>query len=225
MDADITVIQANLQGQVFDPQNKEHVALVSRTLGDTITVYNDFGMPGELSKEEWGELISGNDTEMPFFSEEDLKGKKPGDSLPDNQVISRPMIYTLLELNPDNVKCVRNGRIGDVRNGAHNFPWELGINADKSIEEIAHDMVHLTPPEFRTKYRIFRSDFRYNVFTFSRIPKHTKNNDVWRWLEGKGIFEAIQQAGFNIIKSREKGKVTYAALPSAKITDIKIVKK
>ena len=51
----------------------------------------------------------------------------------------------------------------------------------------------------------------------SRKPQITYNNDVWRWLEGEGVFEAIKQAGFSIVKSREGRKTTYAVFQTAEI--------
>jgi hypothetical protein len=40
-------------------------------------------------------------------------------------------------------------------------------------------------------------------------------------LEGDGVFEAIQKCGFDIVKSREGGKITYAVFSSATVIPLK----
>ena len=221
MDADIKVIAANVSGVVFDPQNQRHIEQVTPFLPPKVTVYNDFGMNADLAIEKWKSFISGVHTEQPFFSEKDLAGKKIGDWLPDNECYDKPNKYELLELTPDEVKCISIGTIQSVQNGEYGFRWDREKNKQFSKEEIAHDIIYLNHLDFLKKYHDHQRHYDFHVQTYTRHPVTTPNNDNWRWLEGDGVFEAVQQAGFNIIKARERGKNTFAVLPSAKITELK----
>lgn len=216
MDADIKVISAYITGEIFDPQNKEHIERVLPYLSNEITVYNDFGMDAKLDIERWKELISGEYTESPLFSEEDLKGKQIGDWLPDNEVYDKPKKYEILKLTPDKVYYTSIGTISSVMSGQYSFPWREE-KIDSSKEEIADDIINLDRIAFMRKYKDMRRNHSFHIQWASRKPQTTYNNDVWRWLEGEGVFEAIKQAGFNVVKSREGRKTTYAVFQTAEI--------
>ena len=224
MDADIKVLAAYLKGNVFDPQNEAHVAVVTRIMPDKITVYNNFGMSATITKEKWKEFISGVYTEPPFFSEEDLAGKKVGDKLPDNEVYGKPMAFEILKIDPDNVWTTANGTIWELKNGRWGFGFEKDettkMRASIPIEEIANDILNLDRSGFQRKYRDFERNHSFHISKRSRHPTTTYNNDVWRWLEGDNVLEWINEAGFDIVKSREHRQVTYAVLPSAEIIPI-----
>jgi hypothetical protein len=217
MDADVQVVTAYLKGRLFDPQNQSHVKAVTRYLGQSVKVYNDFGMTGDIPIEEWKSFLLGDITTPPFFSDKDLQGKKPGDPLPQNEVFDRPMTLELLELTPNEVKCADRGTIYEIIAGKYCFGYEYERNKGFSVEEVAGDIVHLDRMAFMQKYRDMNRKHSFHVMSYPRTPVTTKNNDIWRWLEGEGVFNAIQTAGFDIVKSREGGKTTYAVLPSAEV--------
>lgn len=221
MDADITVLSAYIKGSLFDPQNKSHVESVVPYLPPKITVYNDFGMDANLPIEKWKSFISGIHVQQPFFSEKDLAGKGIGDLLPDNEVYDKPMKYEIVKITPDEVFCVGEGTIGGIIQGIHGFRWETERNKHFTKEEVANDILTLGRIEFMRKYKDIERKHYFHVKRFSRKPITTYNNDVWRWMEGDGVYEAIQKAGFDIVRSRERGKITYAVFPSAEIVPIK----
>lgn len=226
MDADITVLSAYLKGVIFDPQNEQNVNSVIPFLPEKITVYNDFGMDAKITKEKWRSLISGVCVNQPLFSEQDLQGKKVGDTLPDNEVYDKPTKYEILKITPDMVWYAYLGGINSVIDGVYAWRWEdKEILKKYSREEVANDIINLGRIDFMKKYKDFERKHDIYVMKASRHPITTYNNDVWRWLEGDGVFEAIQKAGFNIIKSREKGNTTYAVLPSAEIIPIPQISK
>lgn len=223
MDADITVHSYYIKGSMFDPQNKQHVEQIKPHLPEKITVYNDFGMNADLTLDDWEGYLSGTITEKPYWSEEDLKDKKVGDLLPENDTYSRPLKYEILAMDNDKVWYAYAGTIGEVQYGRHAFRWDMESiqQQNYSKEEIANDILHLDPTSFKRKYKDFQRRHDIRAMWRSRHPITTHNNDTWRWLEGNGVFEAIQKAGFNIVKSRERRKTTYAVFPSAEVVPIK----
>jgi len=223
MDADIKVLSAYIEGKLFDPQNPQHVESVLSYLPEKIIVYNNFGMSAELTKEKWKDFIGGVYTEPPLFSEEDLRGKSIGDYLVDNEVYSKPMKYELLKITSDMVWFANIGELDSIINGIYSFRWDREKIQEMhySKQEVANDILNMDRISFMRKYHDVERKHNIHVMTASRKPKTTYNNDVWRWLEGEGVFEAIQEAGFNIVKSREKGYNTYAVFSTAKIIPIK----
>lgn len=222
MDADITVFAYYIKGNLFDPQNPKHVEMIVPYLSDKITVYNDFGMDANLTLERWKEMISGVYTEQPYWSEEELRGKKIGDALPENDTQSRPLKYELIKITPDDVYYVSRGTLSSIISGVYSFAWERDINKDRTVEEVANDIINLGHSiEFMRKYRTVNMKHDIHVMHRTRHAVTTQNNDVWRWLEGDGVFDAMQKAGFNIVKSRERRKLTYAVFPSAEVIPVK----
>ena len=224
MDANIAVFAYSIKGNLFDPQCKQDVDSVMPYLPEKITVYNDFGMDSQLTLEEWRQMITGEYTEQPFWSPQDLEGKKVGDFLPDNDVYSKPLSYQLVEITPDKVYFLNNRFVSEILNGMYtfNFNNDREKNMSKTKEEVINDLKTLKENEFIKKYKLF-NDLRYfpRIYYKSRHPVTTQNNSMWRWLEGDGVFEAIQQAGFDIVKSRERNATTYAAFPSAEVILLK----
>lgn len=217
MDADIRVFSYYIKGNMFDPQNQQHVEAIVPYLPEKIKVYSDFGFSAELTLDKWKYFISGEYIEQPKFSNKDLEGKKAGDPLPDNEVYGKPMSYQLLKLDPDWVYYCREGEIESVINGRYSFRWEMDKNKKYTKEEVANDLISLNHIEFKRKYNDFQRHYDISFYKATRHETKTQNNDVWRWLEGDGVFDAIQKAGFNIVKSREKRNVTYAVFPSAEV--------
>lgn len=224
MDADITVIEAFISGNLFDPQDKQDVESVLQYLPTTITVYNDFGMDGHIPIDTWKQLISGEYTEQPYWSSQDLEGKKVGDFLPENDVYGKAMKYRLVEITPDDVYFLDSRFVSDILQGKYTFYWgkEREQNMIKSPQEIISDLKSLNQVDFVKKYSLY-NDLHYfpSIYKRSRHPKTTQNNSVWRWLEGDNVFDAIQKAGYNIVKSSEKGNITYAVFPSAEVKIIR----
>lgn len=223
MDADIVIIEAYISGKVFDPQNKMDVETIVPYLQDTITVYNDFGMDAKIPLNLWKQLITGTYTVLPYWSEKDLAGKQPGDRLPANDVYDKPLLYQLVELTPDKVYYLDGHFVADVLNGRYTFyhSKERLNNMSKTEQEVIYDLKNMDELAFIKKYGLY-NDLHYfpHIFSRTRHPETTENNDVWRWLEGDGIFDAIRKAGFDIVKSRESGKTTYAVFKTA---DVNIV--
>jgi len=220
MDADIHVITAYVSGKVFNPENEAQVNFIMPYLPKSITVYNDFGMDAKISQDEWKYYIKGESIIEPMFSDNDLKNKKPGDSLPDHEVYNNPLSYQLVKITPDTVYFCRVGEIQSVmyQNYAVPYPHLTGDKLPKfTAEEVAEGLLNLNGLEFKRKFNDLRRHYDIRVFNASRSQKKTINNDIWRWLEGDGVFEAIRNSGFDIIKSRERGKNTYAVFPTAKI--------
>lgn len=220
MDADITVVEAYISGNVFDPQNEENVRHIVSYLPDTITIYNDFGMEGHISVDSWAQMINGISIQQPYWSEEDLVGKSPGDFLPENDTYGKPLKYQLIELTPDKVYYIRRGFIGEIQNGKYTFyhSKERQHNMGRSTDEIINDLKTLDELDFIKKYGLYNDlYFLPKIFYRSRQPVTTYDNDVWRLLEGDEIMETINQVGFDIIKSRERGATTYAVFNTAEI--------
>jgi hypothetical protein len=220
MDADITIIESYIKGNVFDPKNEEHVDKITPYLSEKITVYNDFGMDAKLPIDIWKKMITGVYVIQPYWSSQDLEGKKPGDYLPENDVYGKHLKYQIIDLTPDQVFYIDRGFVDDVLRGRYTFYHgeERKKNMERTIEEVISDLRELDKLEFIKKYGLF-NDLHYFpvILSKTRYPVTTYNNDVWRWLEGNGVFDAIKKAGFNIVKSRERNNVTYAVFESAEI--------
>lgn len=154
-----------------------------------------------------------------------MAGKKIGDFLPDKEVVNdkRPK-YEILEITNDYIKCVEIGTMASILGGKYTFRWRIEEVPKVSKEELANDIIHMDRISFMRKYKDVDRKHSFHIHQFSRKAKTTYNNDVWRWLEGDGVFGAIKQAGFDIVKSKEKGQITYAVFPTAKITGLKEVK-
>lgn len=222
MDASPKIISAYIRGNVFDPQNEQHIETISPFLPETITVYNDFGMNAKLTIDKWKQLISGIVVDPPYWSEQDLEGKKVGDPLPENDTYGHPLKYEILKLTPDKVYYTFLGVLSTIANGHDANLWDReGVVAKRySKEEVANDILNLDFVTMKKKYKNVNRSNPVRVMSKPRQAITTTNNDVWRWLEGDGVFEAIQKAGFDIVKSREKGDVTYAVFQSAEITPV-----
>lgn len=222
MDATPKVLAAYIKGNVFDPQNEQHINAIIPYLPKEITVYNDFGMDAKLPLERWKEMISGVYTERPYWSEVDLRGKKVGDALPENDTYGKPLKYEIIRLTSDKVYYTYLGFLSEIINGRYAFRWDAeNIRAKNySKEEVANDLLDLEWISFIKKYGAMQMNNRPYIMNRTRHAVTTKNNDVWRWLEGEGVFEAIRKASFNIVKSREKGQITYAVFPSVEIIPI-----
>ena len=222
MDASPKVLTAYIRGNLFDPQNEQDVNAILPYLPKVITVYNDFGMNAELPLERWRQLISGVYTDPPYWSESDLNGKKIGDALPENDTYGHPLKYEILRLTPDKVYYTYLGFLDEVINGRYAFRWDVDNIRAKNFtkEDIASDVLDLDWLAFMRKYGVMQMKNRVHIMEATRHPVTTQNNDIWRWLEGDGIFEAIQRASFNIVKSREKGQTTYAVFSSAEILPV-----
>ena len=223
LDAYPKVLSVYIKGNLFDPQLEQDVNAIIPYLPKVITVYNDFGMSAELNINKWKEMISGVYTEQPYWSKADLEGKKIGDALPENDTYGRPEKYEIIRLTPDDVYYYHLGFLYGVINGSYAFPWgsdEVRVK-HYTKEEVANDLMDLDWTSFMKKYKVTQLKGRPNIMKRTRHPVTTNDNDVWRWLEGDGVFDAIQKASFNIVKMRERGQITYAVFSSAEIIPFK----
>jgi hypothetical protein len=223
MDADIEVHAYTLEGKVYDPYDAAQSRQLAENMTEPITVYNDFGMPADLSKEEWLELVSGRITYHPMFSDEDLAGKRPGDGLPDNRNWQKTEYYELLRIEPDVVYYMSyRGVIQNIMEGRYcpNYRKDE-VPENMTAEEIAEDIINLDRPTLTEKYCLWGANLHPRPLKATRHSETTEGNDVWRWLEGDQVMETAKKLGYSIVRSKEGGHVTYAALPGAKITPIK----
>lgn len=229
MDADIRVKSFYLYGKIFDPSSKEDIGKVFPYLPEEIYSGGTWGGQ-DITKEEWLEEISGIGIESPKFSDEDLKGKKPGDPLPDNEVGSKPLSYELIGFENNYVLYARRGTIVSIFPNNRSMPSFYVERVEKEFKEkgytkqtVIEDLKKLEREKrngnsssnwFRKKYMLFVND-RYtepSIYRTSRYPVQS-SFDTWGSLEmDENLLEAFKKAGFKIIKMTEKGQTTYATL-------------
>lgn len=223
LDADVKVLEFELlpSANVFDPQNEEHRKQLGMYLPETIEVFGSYFQSAHLKKEDFLEALKGECIKEPTFLPEDLLNAKPGTFLPDRRVYQHPKSYVFLASDNDTVFYAHRNHVSDFTKARRDIGLlymdaTLGKIDKKDFEAVyadayqewLKDIIELSGEDYFDRYKLRAP----SVYSASRHPEHLKDLDIWFYLESPGVFDAIKKAGFNAVKSKEKGEDTYAVL-------------
>lgn len=231
LDADVLVLEFELleTAKVFDPKNGEHKKQLSPFLPENIVVFGSYYQSATFAKNDFLAALNGEAIKEPKFLPEDLLGVSIGSSLPDRTVYQHPRTYVFLQQDNDNVFYMHRYSMDDFSKVYPEllemyYKATIGHISNESYQKISeeklqewlHNILDLSNMEYEALYH--RS--KPKVYETTKHQTVLKDLDIWFYLESPGIFEAIQKAGFDAIKSMEKGFETYAVLSDVNLKHV-----
>lgn len=223
LDADVMVLEFELleTAKVFDPKNEEHKKQLSPFLPENIVVFGSYYQSATFAKNDFLAALNGEAIQEPKFLPEDLLGVSIGASLPDRTVYQHPRTYVFLQQDKDNVFYMHQYSMDDF---SKVYPEMLEMYYEATLGHISNESYQKTSGEkfqewlhniidlSNTEYEVLYHRSKPKIYETTKHQTVLKDLDIWFYLESPGIFESIQKAGFDVVKSMEKGSETYAVL-------------
>lgn len=205
MDKSPYVFSGYAKTKTFDPHNDEHIAAVSKHLGDTIHHQGKYGWGAFASKTyktpDFMQKLKGIDHDK-FETPEEAESKKsfdavePGKAKTIQKYDNSPT--TMLHKN-DTHMWVADGAL-------HGEALKRGMDAAKTEPEGRHEVSFMHAPHESRPWHIERQKVTVRKVERYQPPKLTSGHDNWEYTENDHLRAAAQKAGFNAVKQTESGK-------------------